>query len=188
MPVQAWVCEGIRRQLVAEKILDNVFRVGDRVQHSRHRKLSLSRLSIYGVTEQVGGYRVSKQINRNTGGIRTRRCTRIRRWQVWRARPRDARILPMTPRQIDPIAKDRTGTKGGGNRLGLFCAVIVPEVRSPPDGSFRATSNLRRYSAPGSCPSRFLAVPQRRLGLGQQFEFQGPCLSLAARIPSCRVV
>jgi hypothetical protein len=36
LPVQARIGEGIRCQLVTEEIFDDVFRVGNRVEHFRH--------------------------------------------------------------------------------------------------------------------------------------------------------
>ena len=51
LPVQARVGEGIRRQLVAQEIFDDVFRVGDRIEHSGHGDLALSGLNVYGITE-----------------------------------------------------------------------------------------------------------------------------------------
>jgi len=43
LAVQARIGEGIRRQLIAEEIFDDVFRIGDRIQHSGHEDLTLSR-------------------------------------------------------------------------------------------------------------------------------------------------
>jgi hypothetical protein len=37
--------------LVTEKIFDDVFRIGDRIQHFRHRELTLSGFWVYGTAE-----------------------------------------------------------------------------------------------------------------------------------------
>src|SRR5689334_8953049 len=54
LPMQTRIGEGIRSQLVTEKIFDDIFRIRDRIEHSGHGDLTFSGLWVNGTTEQIG--------------------------------------------------------------------------------------------------------------------------------------
>src|ERR1039458_420802 len=60
LPMQTRNGEGIRSQLVTEKIFDDVFRVRDRIEHSGHGDLALSGFRVYGTAKQIGIDRVTE--------------------------------------------------------------------------------------------------------------------------------
>src|ERR1017187_1895274 len=59
LPMQTRIGEGIRSQLVTEKIFNDVFRISDRIEHSGHGDLALSGAWVYGTAEQVGLDRIT---------------------------------------------------------------------------------------------------------------------------------
>src|ERR1019366_436786 len=63
LAVQARIGEGGRRQLITEKILDDIFCIGDRIQHFRHRELTLSEFWVYGTAEEISLQWIPEQID-----------------------------------------------------------------------------------------------------------------------------